>query len=380
MMCYTIIVLLITVCYILMFITYLAGWIIMPEFIPSARRGTTKVSIVIAARNEEQHIAELLNDLAAQSYPSGLVEILVVDDFSSDRTVAIARSLGLPGVKLLQLEQVLEDEFKGYSFKKSALELGIAEATGELIVTTDADCRMKKDWLNTLVNFYEHQQCHMIVAPVLFTGEINFFERLQALDFMGLMGITGSTLQLNFPAMCNGANLAFRKSSYTEVNGYQGINQVTSGDDVLLMQKMAQQWKEGVRFLKSEKAIVYTFAQPGLQSFIRQRIRWASKSGHYKDKRVISNLVLVYLFNVSILSSAFLCVFNTTFCLLLTLQLVLKMIIEFSFLSVVATFFRRRKLLLLFLPAQLLHIFYIVVIGTLGNTAKTTWKGRKVMR
>ncbi|MEO6168289.1 MAG: glycosyltransferase [Chitinophagales bacterium] len=378
MIVYTIIVLVLTVIYVFIFIGYLAGWMLLPEFSVSSKTGTTKVSIIVAARNEELHISDLLCDLVAQSYPSHLVEILVVDDFSTDDTASIVEAFNYPSVKLLQLKEVIKDEYPGSSYKKKALEMGIAAASGELILTTDADCRMKKDWLNTMVNFYEQKHCHMIVAPVSFTGETTLFERWQSLDFLGMIGITGSTLQFNFPAMCNGANLAFRKKSFAEINGYSGINHVASGDDVLLMHKMTKQWKGGVRFLKSNKAVVYTFAQPDLKSFIRQRIRWASKSGSYTDKRVTINLMLVYLFNISIVITALLCFFNSTYCVLLSLQLVLKMIVEFPFLSTVATFFKRRRLLALFLPAQFLHILYIVVIGTLGNTVRTSWKGRKI--
>jgi cellulose synthase/poly-beta-1,6-N-acetylglucosamine synthase-like glycosyltransferase len=193
-----------------------------------------------------------------------------------------------------------------------------------------------------------------------------------------MIGITGATLQLGLPALCNGANLAFRRQSFAEVKGYEGISHTDSGDDVLLMQKMARQWKDSIYFLKSNRAVVYTFAQHGLSAFTRQRIRWASKSKANLDKRVVFILSMVYLFNLSLISSAVLSFFNSQYLILLIFQMTLKLVLEFSFLGMVTAYFGQRKLLWLFLPAQLLHILYIVVIGALGNVMQTTWKGRRI--
>ncbi|MGB3074969.1 MAG: glycosyltransferase [Chitinophagales bacterium] len=377
MIVYTIIVLLLTVGYVLLFIFYLTGWFLLPEYVRRADTATTKVSVVIAARNEALNIGALLQDITLQTYPSHLTEIMVVDDFSTDDTAAIVSSFSKRNVKLLRLQdQIREDQFHG-SFKKKALEAGITATSGELIITTDADCRMGKDWLATLADFYEKEQCHMVVAPVSFTNEVSVFEKLQSLDFLGMIGITAATLQFNFPVMCNGANLAFRRRSFEAVNGYDGINEVTSGDDVLLMQKIALRWKSSIHFLKNRDAMVTTFAMPELESFIQQRIRWTSKSKHYVDWRINANLLWVYLFNLSIVFTTLLCFFNSTYFFLLAFQLALKMIVEIAFLSGVTAFFNRRKLMRLFLPAQLFHIIYLVVIGTMGNSMKFKWKGRR---
>lgn len=378
MIIYTGIILFLTTLYLFIFLFYLLGWLTLPDFPDTDELGSTRVSIIIAARNEAQHIQSILSDLLNQSYPASLFEVWVVDDFSSDKTVSIVQSIEADNLKLLQLKDVLEDDVNAVSGKKKALQYGINNASGELIITTDADCSMNSEWLRTLVNFYEITSCHMIVAPVSFKDEKTFFERLQSLDFIGLIGITAATLQWNFPTMCNGANLAFRKKSFEEVNGYYGIDSVSSGDDLLLMHKIAHRWKKGVRFLKNRNAIVYTDPQHDLKGFLNQRIRWTSKSKVYTDKRIIFNLLVVYFFNVSILVNVALLFFNRVYFLLLAFQFILKIIVELAFLSQSARFFNRQKLLSLFLPAQFFHVFYIVIVGALGNFLKPKWKGRRI--
>lgn len=378
MMIYTTVVLFLTVGYTLLFICYLAGWLMLPDYKPGEVSGHTTVSIVVAARNEERHIANLLRDLARQQYPAALMEIMVVDDGSVDKTAEIVTAFQSQGVKLISLHELPATEQKVTGHKKKALATGIASTKGELIITTDADCCMDENWLPAIVSFYEQHHCNMIVAPVAYTGEKSFLERFQSLDFLGMIGITGATLQLNFPVMCNGANLAFSRLAFEQVNGYEGISDITSGDDVLLMHKVAAKWKGTVHFLKSKEALVRTFAQAEWASFVRQRIRWASKSKYYSDARITANLVLVYLFNISIVITACCCLFDSSYSLLLAVQIMLKVIVEFAFLSSVTAFFSRRELMWLFLPAQLLHIIYIVLIGTLGNTVNTVWKGRRV--
>lgn len=378
MMIYTIIVLLLTVCYTLLFIFYLAGWLLLPEYKPGDVSGHTTVSIVLAARNEEQNIGRLLGYLTSQDYPSALTNIVVADDCSTDKTAEIVSSFQSKGVKLIRMQELFSNEEHQPAYKKKALQTGIAATTGELIITTDADCSMDAGWLTAIVSFYEKQPCNMIVAPVTYSGERNFFELFQSLDFMGMIGITGGTLQFNFPVMCNGANLAFRRLAFDQVNGYEGISQIASGDDVLLMLKIAAKWKGTVHFMKCHEAVVRTSAQKTWSAFVQQRIRWASKSRYYSDWRITANLALVYLFNFSILTTALYCLFSNSYFYLLLFQLLLKMIAEFGFFAAVTAFFRRRSLLWMFLPAQMMHIIYIVLIGALGNLVSTLWKGRKI--
>src|SRR5262245_36970000 len=92
MIVYTVIVLVLTLTYVVIFLFYLLGWLLLPEFHVSKKNISTHCSVIISARNEELHIGNLLSDLLSQTYPSSLFEIIVVNDFSDDRTAEIAQS------------------------------------------------------------------------------------------------------------------------------------------------------------------------------------------------------------------------------------------------------------------------------------------------
>lgn len=361
-----------------MILFYHFGWLSMKEWKPGKTKKDTKVSVIIAARNEESNIGNCLHDLLLQQYPSNLFEIIVIDDFSTDRTVETIKNISSPNIRLLHLKDFMSgsQDAKTVAYKKMSVEYGVENAGGELIVTTDADCRMDIHWISTIVSFYESTDARFIVSPVTFTGDKSLFEKIQTLDFLGLMGITGGALSFHFPVMCNGANLAYTKKIFREVNGFQGADKLSSGDDMFLMQKVNKKYPGSVRYLKNNDALVQTFPQRTLKVFFQQRLRWASKSTSYPDKRITIILALIYIFNLTIICNSIISIFDHSFIQLLAVQLCVKLVSEFFFLLTVTRFFHRQALLTLFLPAQLLHIIYVVIVGMLGNFTSYNWKER----
>jgi glycosyltransferase involved in cell wall biosynthesis len=202
------------------------------DFIPS-----TKISVIIPARNEGQNIKDCLDSIIGQLYPKHLFEVLVVDDHSTDNTAAIVLSYQLQNIKLISLKDfVAANEINAY--KKKAIEIAIKQSTGDLIVTTDADCTAPPNWLQTIAAFYQQKKPDLMVMPVAIDCSNRFIEIFQALDFMTLQGITGASVHKKFHSMCNGANLAYTKKAFNAVNGFKGIDTIASGDDMLLMHKM----------------------------------------------------------------------------------------------------------------------------------------------
>lgn len=218
----------------------------------------------------------------------------------------------------------------------------------------------------------------MIVAPVLIDRDEGVFRSFQSLDLIGMMGVTAATLHLNFPTMCSGANLAFTREAFEKVNGYEAIDQKTSGDDLLLMHKMAAAWPGGVKFIKCLQATVKTAPAKNFNSFFSQRMRWTSKSRAYRDWKIKANLLLVYVFNLSLLISLGYSLVTGAGWLIFIFQWAAKCILDFVFLLQVSRFFRRQYLLRLFLLHEVLHVFYIVSVGMAGNFFQTRWKGRRV--
>lgn len=335
---------------------------------------TTKVTILIAARNEEEKIHLTIGDILAQDYPKHLTEIIIVDDHSTDRTSEIIAGYADRGVKLLQLK---EDKPLN-SYKKKAIANAINLSTGELMVATDADCRMGSKWLSTIVGYYEQEQLVMISSPVGYFEEKSLFERMQTLEFCYLIGLGAAFIGNGRASTCNGANLAYRKDVFYEVGGFKGIDELASGDDELLLQKVAVRFPGRIGFLKRYEAVVFTHAKHNLKEFMQQRRRWASKSVKYKDKKVVGLLVGIWLFNISLLINALLGFYDIRFLEVFAIQFLLKYLFEVAFLLPITLFFKRPKLIGLLIIIIPVHVLYLIYIGFIGNTRAYTWKDRVV--
>jgi cellulose synthase/poly-beta-1,6-N-acetylglucosamine synthase-like glycosyltransferase len=377
--------------YVLLILYYWKSWLSIPEYKVKSQKSKVKISVIIPARDEEEYIAACLDSVCIQSYPKELFEVLVVDDHSTDATAAIVNSYADKNVKLISLKDFIPaGEINSY--KKKAIEIAIAQSTGELIVTTDADCFAKENWLQTITAFYEQYNPAFIAAPVAIDCSNKFIELFQALDFMILQGITGASVYKKIHSMCNGANLAYTKKAFDEVGGFAGIDNIASGDDMLLMHKIYKLYPDKVMFLKSKEAIVQTAPVNSVKDFFNQRIRWASKADKYDDKRIFAVLLLVYLVNVLLVALPVIAVFIKSafsihlypFTLVFTVLelwiflLIIKTITELIFLMPVSKFFGKRKMLWLFPLMQPFHILYTVIAGWLGKFGSYKWKGRDV--
>lgn len=357
--------------YALLIIYYWQSWKAIPEFKASLPATDITISVIIPARNEETNIRQLLEALQQQTYPAALTQIIVVDDHSTDQTADIIRQF--PSVKLVQLK---EDNLNSY--KKKAIETGIAAATGELIVTTDADCIPGPEWLSSLAAFKQENNSVFIAAPVVFVNNNSILQIFQALDFLVLQGITAASVYNNVHSMCNGANLAYERNAFYEVNGFSGIDTIASGDDMLLMHKIWKQYPGKVHYLKSKAAVVSTQPMKTWKTFFNQRIRWASKAKNYDDKRIIAVLLLVYLFNLSFPALAIAGFWCWHYWLYLAGLWIAKTMIEFPFVAAVAGFYKKQSLMKYFFFFQPLHILYTINSGLFGQFGKYEWKGRKV--
>ncbi|RRN76499.1 glycosyltransferase, partial [Pseudoxanthomonas sp. SGD-10] len=278
------------------------------------------------------------------------------------------------GVKLIRLQETE----KLNSYKKKAIAEAIKIASGELIVTTDADCRMGDKWLKTIVGCFEQNGYHLISSPVAYFQERNAFEEMQTLEFSFLIGLGASGIGSKMPSTCNGANLAYRKSIFFEVEGFKGIDDLASGDDELLLHKVAAKYPDKIGFCKSTDAIVYTTAKENLREFIKQRKRWASKSTKYKNKALVFVAVCVWLFNLSFLINLISGLFMLNMFKLFLVQYIFKIFAELYFLKEVTSFNRRAELLRYLPILTIFHSIYMVFIGVAGNTGKYDWKGRMV--
>lgn len=357
--------------YSVLIIYYWLSWRSIPDFIPSKNLPQTKISVVIPARNEESNIGFLLTALQQQTYAIELYEVIVIDDHSDDRTVEIVKQF--THIKLLRLQ---DDGINSY--KKKAIETGIGAATGELIVTTDADCVPPPEWLQTIASFKEEKQAVFIAAPVVINCNSSIVQLFQAMDFMVLQGITGAGVYKKKLSMCNGANLAYERNAFYEAGGFAGLDHIASGDDMLLMHKIWKKYPEKVHYLRSKDAIVSTQPVKTWKEFFNQRIRWASKAKQYDDKRILPVLILVYLFNLSFFALVIAGNWNHNYWFAAVLLWLLKTFIEIPFFRSLAIFFNKQWAVKWFFFFQPLHIVYTLISGLFGQFGKYEWKGRKV--
>ena len=366
---------------------YRRSWIRLKNYLPQNYLPENRlpfISIIISARNEEQNIGHCIRSIIDQKYPQNKYETIIVDDHSTDKTVSIIQSFQKQNIRIIFLADYTENKILN-SYKKKSIATAMQFAKGELIATTDADCVLSDRWLEILAAFYKDKESFFIAMPVAFQDPLptdsivkKVLKIFQSIDFMALQGITGASVQNKFHGMCNGANLAYEKKIFYAVNGFEGIDELASGDDMLLMHKIQKVNPQKVMFLKSPEVIVQTRPAETLKEFMNQRIRWASKAEKYTDKTITLVLFLVYFFNAWIFILAISAFFYANAFYLFLISLVVKISIELYFLYPVSIFFQKQKLLWFFIPAQPFHILYTLVAGWLGKFGSYYWKGRKV--
>jgi cellulose synthase/poly-beta-1,6-N-acetylglucosamine synthase-like glycosyltransferase len=339
---------------------------------------STPITVIVPVRNEQKNIENCINNLLEQDYPRHLMQVIIIDDDSEDDTLKIAASLSDNRLLVLRSGENVTSQIPVSPGKKRAIATGIQKATGSLIITTDADCTAPMHWLKTIVAFYEEKKPVFIAAPVKYTTQNNFGDIFQSLDILSLQGITAAGVHHGLLMMSNGANLAYEKKTYLEIGGFSGIDELASGDDLLLMQKIAKVNKGNIMYCFTPEAIVSTVPAETWYLFLQQRLRWASKARSYTDWKITGVLALVYFLNLALMTLLIASLFTFKLFFYWLALLLIKTLVELIFLFPVARFFGQQSLLWYFLPSQPLHIIYTVVAGFFGQVKQYHWKGRKV--
>ncbi len=330
---------------------------------------TTKVSIILPVRNEEKNIPIILHHLSLQDYPRDKYEIILVDDFSADATITIARQQNISNLKI-----ICEP---GTGGKKQAITKGIQNAMGTLMVTTDADCEMGEKWLSSIVNLYEVSNPKMIISPVLLKGEKTWMEKMQGQEMTVLTAVAGASAYFHYPLLCSGANLAYEKQVFEYLKGFEGDDKTLSGDDMFLMMKVQSKFPKGIYYLGSNDAAVYTQPERTSSSALRQRKRWASKIVLFKFRYVTVVSIVVFLANFLIFIAGIMSFINVKFALAFPFILFIKIMVDFILFRFASMFFRKKMYPILFLFASVLYPFYVTMMGVLAPFTQYTWKGRQ---
>ncbi|MBV9987672.1 MAG: glycosyltransferase [Chitinophagaceae bacterium] len=366
--------------YCVLILMYRRWFLRLPVFISGqTEKPACFFSVIIPARNEEQNIPTCLLSALQQQYPTELFEVIFINDHSTDRTEELVRQLQqrFSNLVLLNLADELQDQ-KLNSYKKKSIELAISKSRGNWIVCTDADCLVGPDWLSNFDAFARQGNKMFIAAPVMFSSDGSFLSLFQQLDFLSLQGITAASVSAGYHTMCNGANIAYQKKAFVAVNGFEGIDRLASGDDMLLMHKIGEKYPGALAYLFAPGSIVITEPMKTWKELLNQRIRWASKADSYRDRSIFWVLFLVYALNFGLLALLVVSPFIVNGFGYWLLLVIIKTMVELSFMVPVTRFFGQTAALGWFPIMQPFHIAYTVIAGWLGKFGTYEWKGRKV--
>jgi biofilm PGA synthesis N-glycosyltransferase PgaC len=219
-----------------------------------------------------------------------------------------------------------------------------------------------ENWLKTIDNFIQQNNCNMIVAPVSYEADSTFLHQFQRLEFMSLQATTISGFGLNIPFLANGANLMYRKDIFEKLNGFEGNNSIASGDDVFLLEKFLRFYKEKVQYLKSKEVIVKTFPINSFSELIEQRVRWASKTANY-------NLVIGKFIGVLVLAGNAIIAFAPLFLILKIIAFksfifyfLLKFFFDYLLVEKMAKFENKKFVFKTYLKSSFVYPYFMVLI------------------
>jgi cellulose synthase/poly-beta-1,6-N-acetylglucosamine synthase-like glycosyltransferase len=334
---------------------------------------TPMSSVIIAARNEEKNIERCLRSLIEQSYDSQKFEVIVVDDHSQDSTVKVAarfaNSIANPQISVTSLVDV--------SGKPAAIAHGISISKGDVILCSDADCIIPSQWIESMVSCI-HPAVAFVAGPVLERPSGSMISRLQAIEYLSLTATAAGLIGFRKPIICSGASIAYRKSAFSIVNGYDDHS--SSCDDETLMQRIVLRNAGEVVFNPDPSAIVTTETPSSLSAFWRQRTRWAAKKGRYEDASILRRLLLLYGFFLVLFAVGTVAFFVPDLRLPVAGVLLLKVVTDFLVLSRGARLFSQSLPFGQFLVAELFHVPYIAVAGLIGQFSSLRWKDRTLDR
>jgi len=335
------------------------------------------VSVIIPVRNEEDNVLRILEEMRSQEFPAEYLEVIVTDDYSEDATMIFASRFANqhPAFPLMLVPSThAEISAPG---KKKAIERAVAKAKGEILLFTDADTGRGPGWISSMVSGFGSSATQMVLGPVYFCNEKNLLQKIQSLEFMGLMGTTAGSAALGYPVMCNGANLAYRRSAFLQTGGFNGNLKYPSGDDQFMMSAIRKQYGKGSLVFNADPLSgVSTEPEATLNGFLNQRIRWVSKSLGYRDPVVLLVGIVTYLTHLLLLAGMLLGVsFPSLFLFSLFLWLA-KILLEYPMVWIMIRFFGKKKLTGYYFIAQVFQVVYVPLAGMLGLFVPYRWKGR----
>lgn len=339
------------------------------------------ITIIVVVRNESTHILQCITSLLNQDYPHAQTELIIVDDFSDDNTVELINKLQNTSIKVMCLSEILDQKYRFTANKKMGIELAIKQSNGDIIACTDGDSIVSNSWLSVINQVFQNDEVQYCTGAVLYQNNDSLLEQFQTVDMLSMLGISSASIEMNAPFMSNGANMAYRKAAFTACGGYDKIDHLPTGDDILLMHKIHQMYgKNAIEYVKAASSIVYTTSEKTWSGFYQQRTRWVSKSSSYSGIVIKITLVYMYLYHLSFIALPLLLFIYPSYAMLWIGCFVIKWIVDTCFVNKISRYYNSKYNVLLMPVFETIYIAYVSIIGISATIGNYTWKNRTIKK
>ncbi len=328
------------------------------------------LSIIICARNEEKTIARCLKTIVEQDYDHAKIQIIVINDASTDNTVLQA------GAALKNSEinfKIISNQTqKG---KKESISYAMQFVQHNLIVLRDADTYTRSySWLKSISDFYRQKRSDLIIGPLSISDNSGSLWAMQAIENNVLAVLNAGSAFYKKPFLCNGANLIFTKTLFEKTKGYQNHLHINSGDDILFLEDVKKIQGVKIDYLKCSDAIVSTYPCFSFTQLLSQKIRWAGKFKVNNNKLNLALAVLSFIVNMAWLFCwfyGFLVPQNGGLSLIFV---VFKLLIDILLLFLASRFIKNKAIVWYILPIGLIYPIYSCIIAISAVFIKPKWK------
>jgi cellulose synthase/poly-beta-1,6-N-acetylglucosamine synthase-like glycosyltransferase len=336
------------------------------------------ITVIIPARNEEKNIGACLQSLIQQNYPKNKFTVIVVDDRSIDTTANIVQQLSQQSQISISLFKS-DDSAVIRSPKIRALTHGIQHSSGEIIVTTDADCIAHPNWISTINSYFEP---HIGIVTGLTVYQknnklSNLFWGIQFLDFISYTAIAAGAIGMNKVLVSNGSNMAFRIEAFDESGGFETLTHINTGDDSLLAQKIVENGKWKPRFAFEESAIISTQPAATWKEVLHQRMRWVGQTAYYPLYMMFFMICTFMMFVGLTMTIPLTFVYWS---ILPWIVLAGKFSIDYLIMNRFTKITRTTNTMKYFFPTALIHIPFVLIATIGGYFFSFEWKEQKLKK
>jgi cellulose synthase/poly-beta-1,6-N-acetylglucosamine synthase-like glycosyltransferase len=332
-------------------------------------------SMVIAFRDESDNLPDLLNSISKLNYPHHQFEVIFVDDDSKDDSIKIIEDFKskFPKIDIVLISNIRKTKAP----KKDAIHSAISISKYDWIYTTDADCVLPENGLEIVSNLIQDKNPVFIAGMVNYQEGNGFLNKFQQYDWLSLNGFTMSGFGRNKPMICSGANLVYRKNNFLELGGFDGNNNVVSGDDVFLLQKFIEQYPHQVTFLNHKDSIVFTKPLTHWKAVVEQHKRWMAKTGYIKNNFIKSIGIVVLFTNISWVILFFASFFNSKNLNYFLFFYFLKLLMDGLYIYLISQKMKQKTNAFFFALSQIIYPFFSIWVVISGFTYGFVWKERK---